>query len=273
MTSPSAERHVLVIEHPDYEQAIQLEAVAYSVGRDKTNAIVLDVETLSRQHAILLRVPDPQHQSYSYRLVDGNAAGKASTNGVYINGKRCATHALGDGDQIQFGRKVKASYRRLKMEQQEFSEFLKSIEYQRLKVQQVDVRATLIADEMTGGFPKPPRQEVAAAVGAAANSPFGLTPGMGHAKLLMDDDLTVAGPATGHNLTEADLFGPAETKTDRPNFTETVHETEPSKIKPIWIGLVIGLVGLVALGLFGASRASQPSSQPIQPPAQSQTSN
>jgi pSer/pThr/pTyr-binding forkhead associated (FHA) protein len=273
MTSPSAERHVLVIEHPDYEQAIQLESVAYSVGRDKTNAIVLDVETLSRQHAILLRVPDPQNQSYSYRLVDGNADGKASTNGVYINGKRCSTHALGDGDQIQFGRKVKASYRRLKMEQQEFSEFLKSIEYQRLKVQQVDVRATLIADEMTGGFPKPSYLEVAATVGRAANSGVGLTPGMGHANLLMDDDLTVAGPATHHNLTEADRFGAAETKTDRPNFTETVHEKEPSKIKSIWIGLGISLVGLVALGLFGASRANQPSSQPVQPPAQSQTSN
>jgi pSer/pThr/pTyr-binding forkhead associated (FHA) protein len=264
MTSLSAERHVLVIEHPDYEQAIQLEAVAYSVGRDKTNAIVLDLETLSRQHAILLRVPDPKTQSYSYRLVDGNAAGKASTNGVYVNGKRCATHALGDGDQIQFGRKVRARYRRLTMEQQEFSEYLKSIEYQRLKVQQVDVRATLVVDEMTGGFPKP-SPKVAAYAGQGFNT----------ANLMMDEEVTVAGPPTSHNLTSNNFIeaGPADDKAERAILAETVHEPEPRTLKPIQIGvLILGILGLGALGLFGATRAGQSPSLSAPNPAPVQQS-
>jgi pSer/pThr/pTyr-binding forkhead associated (FHA) protein len=170
MTSPALERHVLVIEYPDYEQAIHLEAVAYSIGRDVSNAIVLDVDTLSRQHAILLRVPDPATRSYSYRLVDGNATGKASANGVFVNGQRSAIHALGDGDHISFGRKVRARYRRLKMEQNEFSEYLKSIDYQSLKAKQIDSKATLVFDDMiteglSGGLPtgEPAQAAVAAA--------------------------------------------------------------------------------------------------------------
>jgi pSer/pThr/pTyr-binding forkhead associated (FHA) protein len=178
MTSPSLERHVLVIEYPDYEQAIHLEAVAYSIGRDVSNAIVLDVDTLSRQHAILLRVPDPATRSYSYRLVDGNATGRASANGVFVNGQRCSIHALGDGDHISFGRKIRARYRRLKMEQNEFSEYLKSIDYQSLKAKQIDSKATLVSDDMiTGGLSvgMPPTGEFTQAGVATANQRSVLT--------------------------------------------------------------------------------------------------
>jgi hypothetical protein len=264
MTSPSPERHVLVIEHPDYEQAIHLEAVAYSVGRDKSNAIVLDVDTLSRQHAILLRVPDPKNQSYSYRLVDGNAAGKASTNGVYINGKRCATHALGDGDRITFGKKVQASYRRLRMQPQEFAQYLESIEYQSLKAKHVDAKATLVMDDFTGGTPK-----------LSPKLPQAL-PQMAVAGLIMgEDDVTVVGPSTGFNLVEPPNL--TEPKADLSRNTladaETIHEKVPVKLAPPVVGAIVaGVLVLAGIGCVGwmNARTSNPTPNPASSSAPAQ---
>jgi hypothetical protein len=269
MTSPSLERHVLVIEYPDYEQAIHLEAVAYSIGRDVSNAIVLDVDTLSRQHAILLRVPDPATRSYSYRLVDGNATGKASANGVFVNGQRCSIHALGDGDHISFGRKVRARYRRLKMEQNEFSEYLRSIDYQSLKAKQIDSKATLVTDDMltgglSGGMPKMPRQAVPSGLGAL---------GLSAPDLLGDDELTVLSQnLTSQNLTSQDLkISPTgdsaqagvATASHRSMLIETVHEPEPQKLPLVWVGLMAVLVCTGAAGLFWLTQSAQsPGLQP-----------
>jgi pSer/pThr/pTyr-binding forkhead associated (FHA) protein len=147
MSDQPQERHVLVIEDGESPRAISLQAVAYSVGRDPSNAIVIDVETLSRQHAMLLRVPNPGKNSYNYRLVDGNAAGKASTNGVFVNGRRCTTHTLVNGDQVGFGQKVKGRYFKVGDEPNEFSSYLQSIDYQSLKAKQVNPKATMVVDE------------------------------------------------------------------------------------------------------------------------------
>jgi hypothetical protein len=264
MTSPSLERHVLVIEYPDYEQAIHLEAVAYSIGRDVSNAIVLDVDTLSRQHAILLRVPDPATRSYSYRLVDGNATGKASANGIFVNGQRCAIHALGDGDHVSFGRKVRARYRRLKMEQNEFSEYLKSIDYQSLKAKQIDSKATLVSDDMitgglSGGMPKMPRPSV----------PIGLAAiGLSAPGLLENNELTVL----SQNLTSQNLKCPPNGESSqaavaaashRSMLVETVHESEPQKRPLVWVGLMTGLICAGTAGFFWLNQSGRaPGLQP-----------
>ena len=55
------EHHVFIVNAGEQEAYI-LEAAAYSVGRDKSNAIVLDFATISRQHARLLRVPNSQSE-------------------------------------------------------------------------------------------------------------------------------------------------------------------------------------------------------------------
>ncbi len=146
----STERHVLVVNGQRGKQAIALEAAAYSIGRDLTNAIILDFETISRQHAILLRVPVPGTNRYRYRLVDGNADGKPSTNGTFINGKRCVSETLHHGDTILFGRKVKAAYLSVAMNENEFAHYLESIRFQSIKSQALSPKETLVGQEFSG---------------------------------------------------------------------------------------------------------------------------
>lgn len=150
------ERHVLIVNTGD-RRAYALEAAAYSVGRDSTNAIVLDFDTVSRQHALLLRVPNPNTQRYEYRIIDGNAEGKASANGVFINGEPIKSQNLKNGDSVEFGQHVKAAYLTLAMGEAEFVNYLESISYQSLKSELVDNRATMVGglgfDEMFSDTP------------------------------------------------------------------------------------------------------------------------
>lgn len=137
------ERHVLIV-NTGGRRAYALEAAAYSVGRDSTNAIVLDFDTVSRQHALLLRVPNPNTKRYEYRIIDGNAEGKASANGLYINGDAVKSQTLKNGDSVEFGQHVKAAYLTLSMGEAEFVNYLESISYQSLKSELVDNRATMV---------------------------------------------------------------------------------------------------------------------------------
>lgn len=144
------ERHVLIINTGE-RRAYALEAAAYSIGRDSGNAIVIDFETISRQHALLLRVPNPNTQRYEYRIIDGNAKGKESANGLFINGTRIKSQTLKNGDSVQFGAHVKAAYLTLSMGEAEFVSYLESISYQSLKTELVDSKATMVGvgfDEM-----------------------------------------------------------------------------------------------------------------------------
>jgi pSer/pThr/pTyr-binding forkhead associated (FHA) protein len=140
------ERHVLVIDDGN-RRAISLDAAAYSIGRDPSNAIVLDTVTVSRKHAILLRLPIPGENRYRYRLIDGDSSGQPSANGVFVNRQRCSSHELVNGDTISLGRKIQASYLTVAMEEAEFTQYLESIEFHSLKTSNlVDSRATLVAD-------------------------------------------------------------------------------------------------------------------------------
>ncbi len=142
----SPERHVLVIDDGN-RRAVSLDAAAYSIGRDPSNAIVLDTVTVSRKHAILLRLPIPGEHRYRYRLIDGDSTGQPSANGVFVNQQRCSSHELVNGDTISLGRKIQASYLTVAMEEAEFAKYLESIEFHSLKKSNlVDSRATLVAD-------------------------------------------------------------------------------------------------------------------------------
>jgi pSer/pThr/pTyr-binding forkhead associated (FHA) protein len=142
--SECQERHVLVI-NDSQRRAIALEAAAYSLGRDLSNAIVIDVDTISRQHAILLRVPIPGKNQYRYRLIDGNFEGKPSANGVFINDKKSSTRDLDNGDVIRFGQNIEASYLIVSMGEVEFNQYLEGISYQSLKSEMVNPKETLVA--------------------------------------------------------------------------------------------------------------------------------
>ncbi|PLZ15702.1 hypothetical protein CBP17_01285, partial [Fischerella thermalis WC114] len=62
-----------------------------------------------------LRLPrDDNSKSYYYRIVDGDAKGKPSSNGLMINGRKLAAHDLKNEDEVVFGPQVRAIYYLLK---------------------------------------------------------------------------------------------------------------------------------------------------------------
>ncbi|MEA5559011.1 EAL domain-containing protein [Nodularia spumigena] len=96
-------RHLLVIQDLQGQQTIPLQEATYSLGRHRKNSIVLNSPSVSRQHAILLRVTIPETDEYGFRIIDGNFSGKGSSNGLLVNGTKCFSHHLKHGDVIIFG--------------------------------------------------------------------------------------------------------------------------------------------------------------------------
>ncbi|MBW4563471.1 MAG: EAL domain-containing protein [Mojavia pulchra JT2-VF2] len=104
-------RHLLVIQDLQGQRTMPLQEATYSLGRDSSNAIVLRSRSVSRQHAILLRVTIPETEQYGFRIIDGDFKGKKSTNGLFVNGDKCFSHNLQHGDMIAFGNnQVHAKY-------------------------------------------------------------------------------------------------------------------------------------------------------------------
>ncbi|NJM67510.1 MAG: PAS domain S-box protein [Acaryochloris sp. RU_4_1] len=111
VTKPSqAVQHFLVIEDEIGKRTLPLEDTTCSVGRDQANSIVLHSPSVSRQHAILMRVTMPETDCHLFRLIDGNLQGKCSRNGLTVNGKSCFSHDLEHGDVIVFGKEARARY-------------------------------------------------------------------------------------------------------------------------------------------------------------------
>jgi pSer/pThr/pTyr-binding forkhead associated (FHA) protein len=241
MTDNSAkERHVLVVDDGK-RRAIALEAAAYSIGRDPSTAIVLNADTISRQHAMLMRLPVPGTGQYRYRLIDGNSQGKPSANGVFINDKQCRSHDLSPGDLIRFGHSLEASYITVLMGEAEFNNYLESIAYQSIKSDTINAKETLVAS------------------------------------CLSMEDIMSASTATLSDATSYDL----RQRTPVAPWAETLHETKPapnSVLQPsqryrLWmiavpsalavVGIIAGLGLLASRGHFSKSSAA---------PAQLQTS-
>ncbi|MEH2191247.1 MAG: EAL domain-containing protein [Nostoc sp.] len=96
-------RHLLVIKDLQGERTVALLETTYSLGRHPANTIILASRSVSMQHAILLRVTVPETDQYGFQIIDGNFKGKGSTNGLFINGAKCFSHNLRNGDVIAFG--------------------------------------------------------------------------------------------------------------------------------------------------------------------------
>jgi len=111
MLNPST--HLLIIEDDKGRKEYTLEESVYSLGRDPQCDIRLYSMFISRHHATLVRqiIDDG---SYVYKVVDGNANGKQSANGLLVNGQKCQVHDLEDEDEIVFGPNVSAKYYLLK---------------------------------------------------------------------------------------------------------------------------------------------------------------
>lgn len=133
--------HVLVVDDDMGRRAIALDAVTFSIGRDLNNSIVLNSLAVSRQHALLLRVPKPEG-GFFFRLFDGNSQGQRSTNGLIVNGSTIHSHDLKDGDHIVFGTRVSAHYYIRKFTNEEFARYLQSATYRSVKSEVIDRRMT-----------------------------------------------------------------------------------------------------------------------------------
>lgn len=103
---------LLVIEDDWGRREIILEQDSYLIGRDPKADICLHSQFVSRQHATLARKSLP-NGGFSYRITDGNRNGKASTNGILVNGQKHQSVDLVGEDIIVFGPKVRATFRLL----------------------------------------------------------------------------------------------------------------------------------------------------------------
>jgi pSer/pThr/pTyr-binding forkhead associated (FHA) protein len=111
MAAETNESHLLIIEDDQGRKEFPLENPVYSIGRDRECNIRLVSQFVSRRHATLVRLPREQNShSYYYRIVDGDAKGKLSSNGLMINGRKMPSHDLRNEDEIIFGPQVRAIY-------------------------------------------------------------------------------------------------------------------------------------------------------------------
>lgn len=237
----SSERHVLVI-NDGKRRAIALDSAAYSIGRDESNAIVLDSPTISRKHAILLRLPTPGKSTYRYRLIDGDSEGNRSANGVYVNDKRCSSQELADGDRLGLGRKIKASYLVVSMGEAEFIRYLESTDFQSLKSDAVNPKATVVAAEAELAASPTAKTRLArdpAAILSQANS----------------------GPAALDTMPESTVAGSSSQKDDGRQKQTLIVRQQPR----LWM-LSVPIVLIILAGLGGWYWVSQQEPQPSPTP-------
>ncbi|AFY34658.1 FHA domain-containing protein [Calothrix sp. PCC 7507] len=111
MATDTNESHLLIIEDDQGRKEFPLEDPVYSIGRDRECNIRLMSQFVSRRHATLVRLPrEHNSHSYYYRIVDGDAKGKPSSNGLMVNGRKMPAHDLRNEDEIVFGPQVRAIY-------------------------------------------------------------------------------------------------------------------------------------------------------------------
>ena len=107
---PQQARHLIVIEDKRYRQTISLEDETYSIGRQTNNSIIIYSQQASRHHGTLMKRKNRNNNTYSYWIIDGDINGKKSRNGIYVNGEKCFIKELKNGDLINFGCEVNATY-------------------------------------------------------------------------------------------------------------------------------------------------------------------
>ncbi|MDJ0846177.1 EAL domain-containing protein [Crocosphaera sp.] len=103
-------RYILVLEDNNSRRTISLEESKYSLGRHSSNSIVINSKQVSRKHATLIKKFNRKTNQESFWILDGDLEGKKSQNGIFINGEKCTIYELKDGDLINFGCEVNASY-------------------------------------------------------------------------------------------------------------------------------------------------------------------
>lgn len=109
MTSPVEHSHLLIIDDEKGRREFELNQPMYRLGRDPKCDIRLSSQFVSRLHATLIQLPQPDG-SFFYRILDGGVDGKPSSNGILINGSKVQAGDLKNSDEIVFGPKISAVY-------------------------------------------------------------------------------------------------------------------------------------------------------------------
>lgn len=108
----SADRTIgasLLLEDDANCSFIQLVDDIYTIGRDLDNKICLRSQFSSRFHAVIRRLIT-ETGDVVFEIQDGSIQGKASTNGISINGKPVTRAFLNHQDLIVFGPRAKAIF-------------------------------------------------------------------------------------------------------------------------------------------------------------------
>ena len=94
-SGPLGEAYIVLLHPPGTEigRRTALDRDRYLVGRDEGADVFLDRDSVSRQHAELVR---DLRGSWAVRDMD-------STNGTFVNERRTSEVTLKDGDQLRFG--------------------------------------------------------------------------------------------------------------------------------------------------------------------------
>lgn len=129
--------HIFVIDDEKYRQTISLEEEIYSIGRNPKSNIVIHSAHASRHHGTLMRRKNRLNNDYHYWIIDGDLEGNKSRNGIYINGEKCLVKELKNGDLINFGCEVNATYYAL----HEWSDTI--VDIKKVKTTQQDEKSTI----------------------------------------------------------------------------------------------------------------------------------
>jgi pSer/pThr/pTyr-binding forkhead associated (FHA) protein len=102
--------HILVVNDTKGVRRIVLDGLKYTLGRDENNDIQVFSRYVSRQHAVMLRVPK-ESGGHTYRIIDGDLSGKASVNGLLVNDQeKVSSWELSHGDYITLAPNAKLQY-------------------------------------------------------------------------------------------------------------------------------------------------------------------
>src|SRR5450759_739388 len=88
----TARANIVVRQADGSPRVIPLTRERLTIGRHPTNTVVIDIATVSAEHAIIENIDG------AYRLTDRN-----SKNGTFVNGERIGVTMLHDGDIIRIG--------------------------------------------------------------------------------------------------------------------------------------------------------------------------
>ena len=150
MTDQTREYHLLLINDLGQERTVCLNAATYSIGRDSSNAIMIDDPTVSRQHCLFIRVP-VNESHYIYRIVDGDISGIKSRNGIHVNRTSYLEKILETQDTIQVGAYTTMNYMIAHMTPAEFENFFGAtvLPFHTVKDEILDPTGTLTFEEST----------------------------------------------------------------------------------------------------------------------------